>query len=55
MQNMGSIFDRINIREQAAKERGDKQRKLKATAEEKNKEAFGCFLNKVSIFPKRQR
>jgi hypothetical protein len=28
---------------------------LKATAEEKNKEAFGCFLNKVSIFPKRQR
>ena len=48
---MDSIFDRINAREQAAKERGDNQRRLKATAEEKNKEAFDCFLNKVSISP----
>ena len=47
-----SIFDRINAREQAAKERGDNQRRLKATAEEKNEEAFDCFLNKVSFFPK---
>ena len=52
---MDSIFDRINAREQAAKERGDKLRRLKATAEEKNEEAFDCFLNKVSISLPRQR
>ena len=52
---MDSIFDRINAREQAAKESGDKLRRLKATAEEKNEEAFDCFLNKVSIPPPRQR
>ena len=46
-----STFDRINAREQVAKERGDNQRRLKATAEEKNEEAFDCFLNKVSISP----
>ena len=49
---MDSIFDRINAREQAAKEGGDKLGRLKATAEEKNEEAFDCFLNKVSISPK---
>ena len=49
--SMDSIFDRINARKQAAKERGDKLGRLKATAEEKNEEAFDCFLNKVSISP----
>ena len=51
---MDSIFDRINDCEQAAKEKDDKQRRLKATPEEKNKEAFDFFLNKMSFFQRQQ-
>ena len=47
---MDSIFDTIKAREDRAKAKGRDKKRLKATVEETNEEAFYFFLKKVSFF-----
>ena len=49
---MSTPFDRIYAKEAAAKATGKMMKKLRATAEESNEEAFNFFLKKVSFFLK---
>ena len=48
--SMDSIFDTIKAREDRAKAKGRDKKRLKATVEETNEEAFYFFLKKVSFF-----
>ena len=48
--SMDSIFDTIKAREDRAKAKGSNKKRLKATVEETNEEAFYFFLKKVSFF-----
>ena len=47
---MDSIFDTIKALEDRAKAKGRDKKRLKATVEETNEEAFYFFLKKVSFF-----